>query len=478
MSTQYCVGAFFAYLCKKTLDKKIWPLFHNPKVVVGGILTMTTYTKDYFSPNDIKNILDRAVKNVEANINCYCLAPDKDFTRVRKLPFSTLFYFLMQMSSKSMNSNICDYFNNPDEMPSPAAICQRRKLLYPDALRRIMRLFTDGMNCTKTYNGYHMLACDGTDVNIPYNSKDSETYHSPDRKGSKGYNQLHLNALYDIENGIFQDAMIDTNDKTNETYALEEMIKNGNYPDKSIIIADRGYEKYNLFALCNELNQKFVIRVKDISSNGILSTLSLQDEEFDIDIIKTMTRLQTMEVKKHPEKYVRIMTSSPDFEYLKIEGDYYDIPLRITRFKITDTTYECLVTNLDRNEFPFEMMKEIYHKRWSIEVGFRELKYPIGMISFCSKKQVYLRQEIYASLILYNFTKFIIMNTNTDSDAKKYKLNFNTAVTMVRKYLKEMINEEVLLQVIKKFLTPLRPGRSFIRNMKPKSAISLAYKFA
>ena len=37
---------------------------------------MTTYTKDYFSPNDIKNILDRAVKNVEANINCYCLAPD------------------------------------------------------------------------------------------------------------------------------------------------------------------------------------------------------------------------------------------------------------------------------------------------------------------------------------------------------------------------------------------------------------------
>ena len=49
---------------------------------------------------------------------------------------------------------------------------------------------------------------------------------------------------------------------------------------------------------------------------------------------------------------------------------------------------------------------------------------------------------------------------------------------MVRKYLKEMINEEVLLQVTKKFLTPLRPGQSFIRNMKPKSAISLAYKFA
>ena len=55
---------------------------------------MTTNKKDYYSPSDIKDVLDRAVHNVEENINCYCLAPNKDFTRVRKLPFSTLFDFL------------------------------------------------------------------------------------------------------------------------------------------------------------------------------------------------------------------------------------------------------------------------------------------------------------------------------------------------------------------------------------------------
>ena len=57
------------------------------------------------------------------------------------------------------------------------------------------------------------------------------------------------------------------------------------------------------------------------------------------------------------------MTNCPDFEYLKIEDDYYDLPLRIVRFKITDDTYECLATNLGREEFPFEVMKELYHKR-------------------------------------------------------------------------------------------------------------------
>lgn len=46
---------------------------------------MTTNKKDYYSPSYIKDVLERAVHNVEENINCYCLAPDKDFTRVRKL---------------------------------------------------------------------------------------------------------------------------------------------------------------------------------------------------------------------------------------------------------------------------------------------------------------------------------------------------------------------------------------------------------
>lgn len=117
------------------------------------------------------------------------------------------------------------------------------------------------------------------------------------------------------------------------------MIIDRNYPAKSIIIADRGYEKYNLFALCIEQSQYFLIRVKDITSNGILSTISSEEceDEFDIDIIRTLTRKQTKEVKDNPDRYVRIMSSSPDFEFLPIDKDYYVLPLRVIRFKITLT---------------------------------------------------------------------------------------------------------------------------------------------
>lgn len=326
---------------------------------------MSTVSNYYYSPSTIKIFLDQAVHTVEENIVCYCKSPGSDFTRTGKISFPDIFYMLLERENKGLNSIISTYYQTAEEMPSPSTFSQRRDLVYPDAFRRIMRLFTDSMANLKTYHGYTVLACDGSDINTPYNPNDTETFHKPSNKGVRGYNQLHLNALYDVLNFIFQDVMIDTHTKKNETYALEQMVEDGNYPEKSIITADRGYVKYNLLALLIERCQKFLIRVKDITSNGILSTIRTDTygDEFDIDIVKTLTRKQTSEVKENPERYVRIMTSSPEFEFLPIDRDYYDFPLRIIRFKLTDDTYECLVTNLDREEFPFEEMKDLYHLR-------------------------------------------------------------------------------------------------------------------
>ena len=192
------------------------------------------------------------------------------------------------------------------------------------------------------------------------------------------------------------------------------MIIDRNYPAKSIIIADRGYEKYNLCALCIEQSQYFLIRAKDIASNGILSTISSEEceDEFDIDIIRTLTRKQTKEVKDNPDRYVRIMSSSPDFEFLPIDEDYYVLPLRVVRFKLTDNTYECLITNLDRDEFPFEVMKELHHFRRNEKQGFKDLKYTLSMPNLCSTKQRLIRQEIYAILIMHNYARFIANSIN------------------------------------------------------------------
>ncbi len=44
------------------------------------------------------------------------------------------------------------------------------------------------------------------------------------------------------------------------------------------------------------------------------------------------------------------MKKESDFDYFDDDG-FYELNLRVVRFKITKETYECLVTNLTRDEF-------------------------------------------------------------------------------------------------------------------------------
>ena len=95
--------------------------------------------------------------------------------------------------------------------------------------------------------------------------------------------------------------------------------------------------------------------------------------------------------------------------FSQYQGDYdgfYPISFRIVRFSISDNSTETLITNLDADTFPPEELKRLYHLRWGIETSFRSLKYTVGLLIFHSKKAECIFQEVYASLIIYNFTAF------------------------------------------------------------------------
>ena len=431
--------------------------------------------KYYYSPSTIRSFLDRAIRTVSDNIACYCNDPGISFTRNRKMNSADLMYYLIQLSDRSINSDLMYHYDSVEEMPSSSAVCQQRYKLDSLAMKRVFQLFTNESDNYKTYKGYYLLACDGTDVNICHNPKDEETYYVP-TTATRGFNQLHLNALYDVLNRVFHDVYIDTARKTNECNSLEEMIRKRNYPDHSIIICDRGYEKYNLIASFIESDQKFIIRVKDIASNGILSTLNLPDNSFDCHVRKIITRINNSETISNG-LYAVLMNSHP-FDYIDFQNEYYEMNLRAVRFKITESTYECLLTNLTEEEMSFEEFKEIYNLRWNEESAFRDLKYTIGMLYLHSANQELIRQEIYASLILYNYCQLIVNNHPPDCKEKwkwKYKSSFKAAVTSIRRYMNGEIAEYELVLRIKKFLIPIRPGRSYSRNVRPQSAKTPSY---
>lgn len=53
---------------------------------------------------------------------------------------------------------------------------------------------------------------------------------------------------------------------------------------------------------------------------------------------------------------------------------YYQFSYRLVRFPIDVGSFETLVTNLSRDEFPLAELKRLYHMRWEIENCFDYMK--------------------------------------------------------------------------------------------------------
>ena len=87
-------------------------------------------------------------------------------------------------------------------------------------------------------------------------------------------------------------------------------------------MADRGYESFNTFAHLIRKGMYFVIHMKEINSNGILSAYDLPDNKFDTHIRTTLTRRHAKETLWNPKTYT-ILQPSTDFDFLD-ENDFIE----------------------------------------------------------------------------------------------------------------------------------------------------------
>ena len=293
-------------------------------------------------------------------------------------------------------------------------------------------------------------------------------------------NKLHLNAFYDVLNRIYTDVLVQTAADYNEFRACATMIDRSKL-ENVILVADRGYENYNIFAHAIEKGWKFAIHVKDKNSNGIASGLNLPpNDEFDIDITQIFSRKNTKTTKNAGYKWMPV---NQVFDYLPRKSDKtYELSFRIIRFPIGSNSYEIIITNLDRNIFDVKKIKEIYHLRWGIETSFRELKYAIGLTSFHARKPDFIKQEIYARLLLYNYCELITTHVikQMKNNDKTKQVNFTIAIYICREYLrnKRNLSPPDVINLIEKHVLPVRPGRKDPRKVKPQASVSFLYRVA
>ncbi len=436
----------------------------------------------------VKKILEDSITQLCEVSWMFSRNPEKDFTRNRKLPFRKVISFLLSMEGGTLATEMLNHLGCTPETASVSAFVQQRGKINPAAFPSLFDLFVRSTDSKKLYKGLRLIAADGSELQIPTNPGDADSYY-PGSNGQSAYNLLHLTAMYDLLQRTYTDANLLGKKKANERGVLCTMVDRSKI-ENALLIADRGYENYNLMAHIQEKGWFYLIRIQDVvNSRGIAAGLDLPNsEEFDLFVDLSLTTKQTSEVKllcKNRNQYKTLRTHR-DFDFLPMKNHkhdpliFYKLPFRIVRFKIAKDSYETVVTNLNAKSFPPRELKKLYNMRWGIETSFRELKYTVGLLHFHAKKVEYIYQEVFARLIMYNFTELVTSPVIIQkADAKyAYKANFTVAVHVCRQFFLGNVSPPDVEALIRRYVSPIRPGRSRPRNMTVKHAVSFIYRVA
>lgn len=426
----------------------------------------------FYNPHIVRGILLQLIHSMQQNLEPFVKNPQKDFSRKRSLPFSDVIQIILTMASHKMKRELYDYFSPLKKtVPYNSAFSQRRAKINDNAFPHLLAAFNNAFPFRKKMKGLHVLAFDGSDLNVPAKATDCATY-IPYNSRKGGYHQVHLNALYNLLEKRFADLIIQPRAEVNEIAAACDMVDRNPLEGPSLYICDRGYEAFNLMAHITEKGHYFLIRAQEISSgNSPYHRLSLPDkDEFDIDIQFLLTRSRRTIYRQNPTKY-KIINSKTRFDYIKPEDkeSLYPLSFRLIKIKLDNGNFEYLLTNLPRESFRISEMKALYHLRWEIEKSFLFLKYGLCLNYFHSIKPERIYQEIYAKIILFNFTSLIVAAVPVPDRGRfrkhKYKIAFTDAIYLCKDFLLGLQEWNYIVKELQRHLTQIRPNRQYQRKI-------------
>lgn len=450
-------------------------------------------------PTNVKEKLNSIISDMAERHWLFSSNPRHDFMRqdLGKLSFYDTMRMIIGMGKGSTNDEIMDYFDlDPDCIPSQSAFCQRRSQISLSAFEYLFSEFSSSFpRTTNKFKDHCILACDGCHVVYTTNSEIIEDYNIPRLIDYKGYNHMHLNGFVDVISKAFLDIVIQPGQHPDEREAFHTMLDHfqPDDPEKYIITADRCYESYDLLFHCELKHLNYVFRMKAPSSSksllsSYISELPDDQEEFDVTIKRFSTDKYTSIMKDQSDvyHYMNPYKNIPHFQQLLNDKHLYFMQFRVVKIKVAENTYEYMITNLPHT-FVLEDIKACYHWRWGIEISFRYLKHANGLLYFHSKKPEFLKQEIYANLILYNFGIFLANEAAEENLKKKrkkgnkynYEIDFSSALKTARKFFvrRDSHKHVDIIKLMMKYVHAVKiEFRKFDRPLRGIGAIHFGYR--
>ena len=324
---------------------------------------------------ELQKLLNINIKNIN----------NKIIIRDRKIKFEEILYgsiykcinnLSYQDVASKINLNFIEQYINTTI--SKTAFIEKRNNIPNEYFLNINDSFIDYIY--KNDKTPRVFGVDGSFLNLfkKFN-KNGFSYAS----SNENYCQGIISCLYDINNKIpINYFLIKTR---NEREAFRNQIKYLRSGD--IVIFDRGYYSYDIVEKLEIIGVKYIFRLK---SN---------------------------------KKEVQFMRKNNILDHSFINKN---INNRIINYRVDNSDDEYyILTNLS---YSIDELKNLYWKRWKVEIHFKESKYNLSLKTINLKTENSLIQEIYIHnliFILYYYFKFDIENPLLKS---KYKINNKTGI--------------------------------------------------
>lgn len=452
------------------------------------------------TPETVKSRIESILKDMAEHHWLFSNNPGHSFSRqhLGKLSFYDTMRFILYMDKLTTNKDLIRYFHmDLERIPSQSAFVQRRAQISLSAFQFLFDEFSSSFpQTTKQFKGRSILACDGCHVVYTTNAEILQDYNKPRLSDYKGYNHMHLNGFVDVISKAFLDVVIQPGQQPDERAALHSMLDHfdPNDPENYIITADRGYESYDLLFHCELKKLSYVFRVKDPSSpKSLLSSFKdeLPDDldEFDVPVKRFFTDKKNKIMKKQGTVYHYMNPSKniPHFKPLLGCSHLAFLHIRVLKIKTSPSSFEYIITNLPYS-FDLNDIKTCYHWRWGIETSFRYLKHAAGLLYFHSRKPEFLLQEIYATLVMYNFGVFLANEAAAETERKRksksdnkyrYAIDFSTAISASKDFFFRGPHEKPvdIIRLLCRFVHAIKEEfRQFSRPLRGIGAVHFNYR--
>ena len=332
------------------------------------------------------------------------------FTRKRILPFEDLLRYLLSMHKTSSQSALNKFLERRGMTMSQQALSKARSKFDHSPFLKLFNGVRDafyGAEYLPTLRKFHdkfLVAIDGSETPLPNLPALLEKFGGTGAKASSPTARMSI--AYDVLNDFIIDAAFSPLTVSERDHAKDHIENVGKIIDlkDTIFIMDRGYPSRELIELLSKKSY-YLFRLRAKFSTGI-------------GALPLGSHIITM---------------------------YDDVNVRIVKFTLPSGEVETLMSNLfdlDESEF-----KDLYFKRWRIEVKYDVVKNKIELPCFGGFSENVIMQDFWISMYLANMAAIAkneadvkIKEVREDKDNKhEYQANVNTLIGSLRDKLADAV---------------------------------------